>query len=275
MADLHIIVPGDNLPPRLYGSCPGFTIRRLVKSEQITIEDYFHDKLGEEAELAENYTTVAILDVSRELKEIVDYAMVVEFALLMIARNGHPRLLLAVMLDKGHCIDLMRLPRFDADLAIPTYLPRLRKETVSQWVSTCVKAYQKSKDRLHITMYRFIRYGRTLNLADRLMDLAISLESLLESQTEVSFRFCVSLTKATDKRANEAIHYADLLAELYALRSKLAHGDPAATKLIAKLKPRIAELHKLSREILTSYVIFMSAHTRTDWAVDLKRRLFA
>lgn len=275
MADLLIIEPSNNIPMRLHGSGPGVTIRRLAQPEQLGIEDYLHEQVNEEIELKGKYAAIAILDVPRDTKEVSDYVTVVEFALSMIAQSGNPSPLFSAIFEKGKCIGLKRLRRFTDDIETPKYQPSLRGTTVSQWIATCLAAYRKSQDRVHITMHRFNRYARSSNLADRLMDLAISLESLLENQTEVSFRFSVVLTRSVDKRAEEAIKVAELLAELYTLRSKLAHGDPGALKLMKKIRNRIAELHRVSREILTNYIFYISTHSRTDWNMYLKERLYS
>jgi hypothetical protein len=130
------------------------------------------------------------------------------------------------------------------------------------------------KERMHITASRYVRFLRADNVPDGLMDLCISLESLLDAQSEISFRFGACLAKFTGASGQTAQESAKLLWELYDLRSKIAHGDPKATKLIREIEPKIPILRILSRKILTNYILFMSGHTRDEWTAHLKSCLF-
>lgn len=103
------------------------------------------------------------------------------------------------------------------------------------------------------------------------MDLCICLESLIEADTEISFRFGTTLAKVTrDKEAEEISH---LLSELYNLRSKVVHGtDPS--KEHRKMTPNTAKLRSVARAILTTYVLFMTEHTKDEWKRHLRSSLF-
>ena len=48
----------------------------------------------------------------------------------------------------------------------------------------------------------------------------------------------------------------------------------AASKMLEKIKPSLAELRKIARTILTSYVLFMSDHSRNEWKEHLHSLLF-
>jgi len=107
------------------------------------------------------------------------------------------------------------------------------------------------------------------------VDLCISLESLLDASTEISFRFGLSLAKITGERGAQAEVLADLLSDLYDVRSKIAHGDPQATKLLERLRPRLPALHQLSRRILTLYILYMSDNSRANWKAHVRASQFA
>jgi len=128
---------------------------------------------------------------------------------------------------------------------------------------------------MHITAHRFVRSARAENSADRIMDLCISLESLLDHRTEVSFRFSISLARVLRAKGSVSQKNADLLAELYETRSRLAHGDPAAGKLVRKLEPRFPEVTALAKELLTTYVLYVSEHSRDEWKAHIHDCLYS
>jgi uncharacterized protein YutE (UPF0331/DUF86 family) len=127
---------------------------------------------------------------------------------------------------------------------------------------------------MHITADRYVRYARTQHLKDSLLDLCISLESLLDSQTEIAFRFGTCLAKVTGQKGKAAETTAGLLSHLYGLRSKIVHGaDPE--KELKKIESHLPNLHTIAQVILTKYVLFMSEHSRADWRQHLNALIFA
>jgi hypothetical protein len=102
---------------------------------------------------------------------------------------------------------------------------------------------------MHITASRYVRYARGDNQQDKLTDLCISLESLLDGKTEIAFRFGCCLAKVTGSKGKKAEDSAQLLSQLYDLRSKIVHGDPEAIKAMQKMEPNIALLHTLARNL--------------------------
>lgn len=132
-------------------------------------------------------------------------------------------------------------------------------------------ARAQTKDRLHIVADRFVRYSRSNDSWDALVDLCICLEALIESQTEISFRFAICLTKISQLKDPETV--SELLSDLYDLRSKVVHGaDPR--KEHKKLQPRLSQIRFVARAILSAYVLFLSEHTKDDWKKHLRRSLF-
>ena len=117
-----------------------------------------------------------------------------------------------------------------------------------------------------------MRYSRQDRSLDALVDLCICLESLIESQTEISFRFGTTLAKVTrDKSAEDT---SLLLSDLYDLRSKVVHGADSS-KEYKKIAPNIDKLHAVARAILTHYVLYMAEHTKDEWKKHLRRSIFS
>jgi hypothetical protein len=84
-----------------------------------------------------------------------------------------------------------------------------------KWIRYFFRAARNTPDRMHITADRFVRYLRATNTTDGLLDLCISLESLLDSQTDIKFRFGTCLTKVIGQKGQEAEQTAELLGDLY------------------------------------------------------------
>ena len=154
----------------------------------------------------------------------------------------------------------------------PSFAKKVVKSAASTWVRHFFTARRKTKDKLQITADRFVRYSRQSTSPDALVDLCICLESLIESQTEISFRFATSLAKVTRNKKAEEI--SDLLSDLYDLRSKVVHGTDSS-KAHKKIEPNVARLRLAARSILTIYVLFMTEHTKEEWKKHLSSSLFA
>ena len=153
----------------------------------------------------------------------------------------------------------------------PVFPRKVKKAAASTWLRYFFSARQKTKDGLHTTADRFVRYARINNTRDAMVDLCICLESLMDTQTEISFRFGVCLAKV--KGGTDAEELSDLLSDLYDLRSKVVHGSDA-TKEHRKVEPHAQKLRSSSRAILTRYVVYLAEHTREEWKKHLRKSLF-
>jgi len=152
----------------------------------------------------------------------------------------------------------------------PTFPSKLTKTVASTWVRCLFEARHNIKANLHITADRFVRYLRAHDSRDSLVDLCICLESLIESHTEISFRFAMCLAKVGDVKNPEAT--SDLLSDLYDLRSRVVHGSDA-TREHTKVKSSGGELRRFARKILTIYILYMTDHTTKEWQKHLRSSL--
>lgn len=272
MPDVHIIT-GENIPKRLYGSDGGYALRPTSREELISLEDRFFLQ-NQETKIELDATSVVLPDTRVSAANMEEYATLAEFALLLLVVSGHPSFVAIGVFSSNVCSHAWLLEHSANQLIVPQFARRMNGRATSQWIKRCSMARLNLKDRMHITASRYVRYARADNRLDALTDLCISLESLLDSQTEISFRFSCCLAKVTGSKGQKAEDSAKLLSQLYELRSKIVHGDPAAVKLMKKMEPNIPLLHTLARTILTSYVLFTSEHSRDEWKSHLKSCLF-
>lgn len=267
------IVTRFAVPKELHGTESGFAIRPLSVTEVVAIEDQFHHQ-GEERRIPKGSIAFILPDVPDDSTGISDFVTMVEFACSIVALTGHPSFLAVGIFSKGTCTQVHHIPRSTSDSPDISFVSTLNASGMLQWLRRCLQAQKNLKDRLHITANRFVRFVKSEKIDDALMDLCISLESLLDHQTELSFRFSICLARVIGAKGVQAENIAALLSELYDVRSKLAHGDPSALKLLRKLEPRISQLNALAKEIMTTYVLFLSEHTREEWKANIHKSLY-
>lgn len=272
MADFYALT-SNPLPKRLHGSSADCSIRTLSSSERLQIEDRFFDNSGVKSSLDSATTSIVVAQPLAQRSSAAEYATLIEFVLAILTAAGFQAVDIAASFNGPSCTEAVRRPPPRKDMVTPKFSKTVNGTVATEWIRTFFKARQNSLDRMHITADRFVRYLRTDNVGDSLMDLCISLESLLDSQTEVSFRFGTHLAKVTGERGQKTEETAKLLSSLYDLRSKIVHGADA-TKERVKLEPHLPALHRAARVELTDYVLFMSDHTRADWRQHLHTLLF-
>lgn len=274
MNDLHAITP-DFIPKRLLGyEIAGYALRALSLNEAVSIEDRFFAQGSEEKVVdSTNANSLIIPNATNDPVRMDELVTLGEFSLALLATGCHPSFSVISLFSDGACIFAKRLARGEPTRA--QFPPRLSAKGLCQWLQRCALAQKQSGDRMHVTASRYVRYARASQVSDALLDLSISLESLLESQTEISFKFGACLAKVTGERGSAANDMARLLSELYDVRSKLAHGDPRATKLLKQIEPKLPDIRKVARRILITYVLFLSENTQKEWSDHLRNSLFA
>ncbi len=272
--NLVYIVTRFAVPKKLHGAKSGFAIRPLSVTEVIAIEDQFH-RQGDERRIPAGSIAFILPDVLTDPSGIPDLITIVEFACSIVAVTGHPSFLAVGIFSQSTCIQARHIPRSTTDSPDISFVKELTASGMLQWLQRCLQAQRKLKGRMHITANRFVRFAKSESIADAIMDLCISLESLLDHQTEVSFRFSICLARVIGARGDQAETTAALLSDLYDVRSKIAHGDPSASKLLRKLEAHIPQLNALAKEIMTTYVLFLSDHTRDEWKAHVHKSLYS
>jgi hypothetical protein len=257
------------LPAHLFGEDTGHSIRLIADDERIATEDFFFS-LGQRIRIHASTTVVIVAESHLAHGTLDEFAVLVEFALSLISTSGFPSVPIVASLSAGRCTNATLRPRIPCD--DPRYLNKLKGNAASTWVRQFFIARGNTKDRLHVTADRFARFCIAGSTPDGLLDLCISLESLIESETEISFRFAVCLAKVTGEPDAEELSI--ILSDLYSLRSKVVHGSDAG-KAHKKLAPNIPRLRGMARTILTKYIFHLAENTKDDWKRRLKSSLFS
>lgn len=272
MADFYALTTSP-LPKKFFGTTADCSIRPLSSRERLAIEDYFFKEGGLKSSIEPTTTAMVVSHALAPGSSPAEFAILVEFLLGVITISGFMPVGLAASFNGLTCADVVRRPLPLKRIDAAQFSKSLTGTTVITWVRRFFMARTNSRDRMHITADRFVRYLRTENVGDSLTDLCISLESLLDTQTEISFRFGTHFAKVTGQKGVEAQETARLLSSLYDLRSKIVHGADATRERL-KIEPYLPALHRAARVVLTNYVLFMSDHTRQQWKEHLHQMLF-
>jgi len=271
MADLFALT-GFPLPAPMHGTDAEFAIRTLSDRERLTIEDYF-SREDLKVTLTPDSTAVVVPQSQAIKATMEDFAVLIECALGILSVSGFQPITTVASLTASGCSEaLRRIYPESAPQQAPSFPKKIVKAAASTWVRHFFAARRKTKDNLHITADRFVRYSRMDDSRDALVDLCICLESLIESQTEISFRFGVCLAKVSGLQDIEET--SELLSDLYDLRSKVVHGADSE-KEHKKVKPNAAKLRLTARAILTAYILYLTEHTKAEWQKHLKTSLLA
>jgi len=272
MADFYALTT-DPLPKNLHGTSSDCSIRRLSSPERLEIEDRFFKREAIKLGLDQETTAIVVSQAVAQGASIEEYPTLVECVLAILTVSGFQPVDVAATFSGGSCTDAVRGASLRKSIAPAVFAKSLTGVAASTWLRRFFGARRNTRDKMHITADRFVRYSGTNNVGDSLMDLCISLESLLDSQTEVSFRFGTCLAKVTGERGKKAEETAKLLSDLYDLRSKMVHGADS-TKELRKLERHLPALRRIARVVLTNYVLYMSEHSRADWREHLHTLLF-
>jgi hypothetical protein len=268
MAEYFALTDGP-LPQNLFGEDSGHSIRKLSPEERIAIEDYFFS-LGERLTIDAATTAVIVSDGHLSKTTLGEFATLAEFALGVITIDGFSAITITAVLSNNRCGSALMRPT--ANSTAPQFPAKLKNNAASTWIRHFFTAKNKSKDGLHVTADRFVRFCKAGSTPDGLVDLCICLESLIESETEIAFRFATCLAKITGDSNAEKL--SGMLSDLYSLRSKVVHGAEFSNAH-KKLVPNLLQLRLTARTILTKYILHLTEHSKDDWKRHLKSSLFA
>jgi hypothetical protein len=196
MTDYYALTQ-DPLPATLHGFDAEYSIRALSDWERLAIEDYFFSK--DVKIVLHPETTAVIVPQSQTANATMeDVAVLIEFALGILTVSGFESIAIVAAVSASNCSDALLRP--SQGTTPPTFAKKVVKAAASTWVRHFFTARRNTRDKMHITADRFVRYSKMNNSHDALVDLCICLESLIESQTEISFRFATCLAKIAGLR---------------------------------------------------------------------------
>lgn len=212
-------------------------------------------------------------------EQVLRSAVISQFCLNYFAVEPGVSLSWACTVAPGRRNQMSVVERFDLGVAPVASVARYRsfkfdKDTKRPALSGLHKASVEAAGRFPgviMTIDRFCRALSRDDRHDRLVDLCISLESLIEGSNELRFRFSlVHAILAEPDLARRADAF-KLFQDFYDARSKVVHGDTAADVKIRAVEARWPELVIYARKSLAYYLTYLSANDRKAWDEHVKQ----
>jgi hypothetical protein len=268
MADYYALT-NKPLPAELVGYDGEYSIRPISETDSLAIEDYFFRK-GTPINISRQATVISVPCGGESNSNMEEFAVLAECALGVLTVTGFVPLQTVAQFNGTSCTGALQRPCRSLQ-AGPSFPRGIEGRAASKWLRHFFEARTKTHG-LHITADRFVRYLQAIGSRDALVDLCICLESLLEPDTEISFRFSTCLAKVCNLEDRAEVR--DILSNLYTLRSRVVHGTDS-TKAHRKVEPNSTRLRLIARSILISYVLYMTNHSKVDWQEHLRNSLLA
>jgi Translation initiation factor IF-2, N-terminal region len=126
-----------------------------------------------------------------------------------------------------------------------------------------------------ITLSRFNSCWLRSTEHDKIIDIAISLESLLSSSTEINFKFALFNSFIARKIPTEREEAFQLFKLLYNARSKIVHGDiKKHAKDIGKVIELLPKIRELAHAAISYYAFFLYYKDPNEWQEHLDKLVF-
>ena len=165
-------------------------------------------------------------------------------------------------------VDLHSQPVGNPLTAAPFSLRKLANPEPLSSLYKIIRAVVDKNEAILVTLDRFNTSLLRTNPYDQIIDITISLESIVESSTEIKFRFSLfnSLVAETDPKKRRATF--EMLKTLYDARSAIVHGDVhsgANKKKIEQTRQNMREIHKAAVAVISYYLLYQFKDTTLAW----------
>jgi hypothetical protein len=131
--------------------------------------------------------------------------------------------------------------------------------------SLTMTALQNDK-RVSIMLDRFNSSLRRAKLEDRIIDLTVALEAMLNESNEIMFR--LSLYLAFTSQQNRAAAY-ELFKTLYSVRSKIVHGslhESRAQRDLENISEKMPEIIKYAKASMLYFFAYLNTPEPRNWS---------
>lgn len=156
-------------------------------------------------------------------------------------------------------IDLQNAPIGNALAGAPFSLRQLENAEPLVTLFKIAEAVTNANPAVLVTLDRFNTSLVRTNVYDQIIDITIALESIVESSTEIKFRFSLYGALLAEAEPAKRRQTFELLQRLYDARSAIVHGDissKAATKKIDAIKQNFKEVQRLALAVISYYLLF-------------------
>src|SRR5205823_10983078 len=132
----------------------------------------------------------------------------------------------------------------------------------------------KNHTPVHITLSRFNSALVRSDPFDRIIDITVSMESLIKSTQELKFKFALFHAFLCAPTADKRQEVFELLGMLYDARSSIVHGDTATKSAQKKIQATIDKYEECVASAQTSisyYLLYLYQHPPDKWPQHLEQ----
>ncbi|MFC2167764.1 hypothetical protein ACFLRW_02180 [Acidobacteriota bacterium] len=271
--------------PILNSSFKAFQVTQWYLSKNVSIGPIFPEDLGLILGKApEEYQSLSFqrskcirfenVDPTDSDDECRDQATMLAFLLNYFKKTNPIAVFFAVH------ITTIRKPRFDKIIDLPVvpdiilqrknkYQIRegVKRKTVSDFFSVIAEAYKKNSNIL-LTLGRFNSALSRLELIDKIIDITISLESLIDSTQELTYKFSLFNALAAEKDKNKVNDTFKLLKLLYETRSLIVHGGKFSQNgknKIKKIVEKWDDILRIAKNAIAYHLIYIFKNEVASW----------
>lgn len=152
------------------------------------------------------------------------------------------------------------------------FKPHTQAETIAGAYSLISNGIKKSPN-LSLTVSRFNSALDRPSFDDRLVDLTIALESLLDTSTEIKFKVALFCSQLAKKSATERESAFSLLQTLYDVRSAIVHGSNLDAKSHQRKRTSLLSswtaLVEIAHNAIWYHFLYLHNNKAEDWPTHL------
>jgi len=131
---------------------------------------------------------------------------------------------------------------------------RIKRDTKQATITSFYKALTAACEKASNLVLTLDRYNSSLlrtHLHDKIVDITVALESLIEGENEIAFQVALFTSLVAKRVAAERTSSFTLLKKLYSARSKIVHGAEIAEKHILPVKESWDEVVAIATAAIT------------------------
>jgi hypothetical protein len=148
------------------------------------------------------------------------------------------------------------------------FASRYSRTEISDWFSL-VHQTCHGKQNLLFTLERYNLSRVRREFQDIIVDLCISLESMLNGTSELKNRLSLSMAFVTETDPSHRLAAFQRISDLYDARSSIVHGE-VNQKYVDKVQSNWELTQKVATAAISYYLAYMQNHSRQEWEIHLK-----
>lgn len=288
MLDKRILIPLLNEKTPSFSRGPAWYFDDGVLLDTIYDEDFaaFHRDSNDAytGPITARTKCIYISDIPSEELAIIakTYATKIKFVLNNFSIAEPPLLTFAALVNFSEKSRIVEVTSFESPdlekLKHGTF--RLSPGSNREVIRANYTAINKSCTANPTTLFTLERFNSSLlrsEIFDKIVDITISMESLIEGKDELRYKFSLYNSVVSESDPNRRFDAFGLLQSLYDARSAIVHGDVESKdskKAIDKTKENWPEVVRLAKATINYYLLFLGERTKNDWNLHLKRLVF-